>query len=223
MNAATAPILASCRARFLAMLQDAVAATGLRSPALQKALSEGAGQAFDELAGLHNEAEFKRLRSVTASRISLVHPEDMDLTVELINLAHDLADACERELPRLHLLFMRLLGQDNSVLDQLPVGPDAVCAALRALCDEGELTGELRLDVPDRLKPTLVPILRQFYTELTTELEAAGVTPQSLLRHDNAPVYRGYPLPENTPADGGYEGPRQASLATAHVPDIQAA
>jgi hypothetical protein len=175
-------LLAQCRTAFCSALVAAVAEVGIRSPALIDCLSQNAGRAFDELAGLHSQEDYKKLRGVTASRISLVHPEDMDLTVTLINLSHDLADACERQLPRVHLLFMSLLGQDSSVLDQLPVGPDAVCVALRAMCDQGELVGEARLDLPARVQDPLIHSLRALYSQLTEMLQAAGVEPKSLLR-----------------------------------------
>ncbi|MDP5238838.1 DUF1631 family protein [Uliginosibacterium sp. 31-16] len=215
-------LLADCRTRFADALVTAVTEVGIRSPALIDTLSRHAGLAFDELAGLHDQEEFKRLRSMTASRISLVHPEDMDLTVALINLSHTLTDACERELPRLHLLFMRLLGQDSSILDQLPVGPDAACIALRAMCDEGELTGTLRLELPNRVEEALIKALRALYSALTDTLQAAGVEPQSLLRSASDGPRGGYASPGQAPSGSsgmGYGEAGQESLSEARIPD----
>ncbi|MDO6386470.1 DUF1631 family protein [Uliginosibacterium sp. 31-12] len=210
-------LLEQCRTRFADTLAAALAECGLRLPAVQEVIRREAASAFRELAGLHSKEEYQRLRSVTASRISLVHPEDMDLTVALINLSHALGDACERELPRLHLLFMRLLGQDSSVLDQLPVGPDAVCVALRGVCDSGEIAPELRLELPDLVRPYLSVLLRELYSGLTETLQAAGVEPVSLLRSGQDAGGSGYqPLQERVPlasGDGkGYGGPGSESL-----------
>lgn len=210
-----AKLLAACRAQFVAALTDAAKLANLGSPPLLAALSRGAEEAFDELAGLHSKEEFHRLRGVTASRISLVHPEDMDLTVELINLAHDLTDACERELPRLQQLFMRLLAQSSAVVDQLPVGPDAVCVALRALCDEGELVGEARLSVPKRIEPVLAENLRQLYLQLTSDLRDAGLAPQPLT--PTASDTRAA-APEGRPSQG-YGGAEQVALHAARELD----
>lgn len=175
-------LLAHCRTSFAQALSTAARDCGLGAPDLLEVLSRGAGCAFDELAGLHSREEFVKLRSLTASRISLVHPEDMDLTVALINLAHYLGDACEKHLPRLHLLFMTLLDQRSSVLDQLPVGPDAACAALRQLCDSGALPSGWRLDIPSRIEKSLARALDELYQALSRELTEAGVSPKSLLR-----------------------------------------
>lgn len=175
-------LLAHCRAGFAQALNTAARDCGLGTPDLLGALSRAAGCAFDELAGLRSREEFVKLRSLTASRISLVHPEDMDLTVALINLATYLGDACEKHLSRLHLLFMTLLEQRSSVLDQLPVGPDAACAALRQLCDSDALPSGLRLDIPSRIEKSLARALDELYQALSRELTEAGVSPKSLLR-----------------------------------------
>lgn len=180
-------ILAYSRQRFIQTMLDAVGTCGIRSPGLIECLSLGAGRAFDELAGLHSREEFVKLRSLTASRISLVHPEDMDLTVALINLAHGLSDACEGRLSKLHLLFMTLLDQHSSVVDQLPIGPDAACSALRELCDNDEMPSELRLGIPERVEKPLAKALDSLYVELTESLSKAGLVPKSLLRSANEP------------------------------------
>jgi len=197
-------LLARCRDEFVSALNTAIAETGLRSPTLRETLRNEAQRVFDELAGLRNQEEFKRLRSITASRISLVHPEDMDLTVELINLSHDLSEACERELPRLHLLFMSLLGQDSSVVDQLPVGPEAVCITLRAVCDSGELSGEARVSFPSRLRQPMAICLRSLYEHLTETLQSEGLEPFSLVHHAAEQTF-GYSSPDRPSTHGqGY-------------------
>ncbi|MEN3110963.1 DUF1631 family protein [Uliginosibacterium paludis] len=184
----TRQLLELSRSRFAATLVLALRECGLRLPPLLQAVERAAGSAFDELAELRSKEDYQRKRSVTASRISLVHPEDMDLTVDLINLSHALTDACERELPRLHLLFMRLLDQHNAVQDQLPVGPEAVCIALRGLCDSGELPPDLRQNLPRLAQPHLIEALRLFYADLTRELGDSGVEPASLTRSGQAPA-----------------------------------
>ncbi|MBK9395101.1 MAG: DUF1631 family protein [Uliginosibacterium sp.] len=178
-------MLAYARQRFVTTLAETASACGIRTPGLSACLIAAAGRAFDDLAGLRSREEFVKLRSLTASRISLVHPEDMDLTVAMINLAHDLSDACEAQLPKLHLLFMTLLDQHSSVVDQLPVGPDAVCAALRELCDHDEMPASQRLGIPERVEKPLARALNQLYADLTEVFTQAGVTPKSLLRSAN--------------------------------------
>lgn len=184
----TRQLIDLARSQFAATLVAALRECGLRLPPLLQAVERSANTAFDELAELRSKEDYQRKRSVTASRISLVHPEDMDLTVDLINLSHALTDACERELPRLHLLFMRLLDQHNAVQDQLPVGPEAVCIALRGLCDSGELPPDLRQNLPRLAQPHLIEALRLFYADITRQLSDTGLEPASLTRSGQAPA-----------------------------------
>ncbi|MDQ7988857.1 MAG: DUF1631 family protein [Candidatus Dactylopiibacterium sp.] len=220
----TQALLADCRERFTATLAAVCADTGLRLPSVQAVIRREAAQAFDEMTRLRSREDYQRLRGVTASRISLVHPDDMDLTVSLINLTHALADACERELPRLQLLFMRLLEQNSAVVDQLPVGPNAISIALRGLCDSGEIVPELRLSLPGLLQPRLIEALRTLYTDLTRLLEQRGITPASLTRSAQEADARsaahdvfGGTAPEGHGA--GYAGPGQQSLSEARGMD----
>lgn len=216
----TRSLLDLCRSKFAATLASALGECGLRLPGVQQVIRREAAIAFDEMAKLRDKEDYQRQRSVTASRISLVHPEDMDLTVALINLCNALTDACERELPRLQLLFMRLLQQQSAVVDQLPVGPDAVGIALRGLCDSGEIVPELRLNLPSLAQAKLIEALRVLYADLTALLTENGVEPASLTRSGQTAqafrspaaeeVFAGTPTPSGHGA--GYKGPGQQEM-----------
>ena len=217
-------LLEQCCTRFAEAIAIALGECGLRLPDVQAMIRKEASLAFHDLAGLRSKEEYQRLRGVTASRISLVHPEDMDLTVALINLSHALSDACERDLPSLHLHFMSLLGQDSSVLDQLPVGPEAVCIALRGICDSSEMPRELRLELPTLAESKLIVCLRLLYPELLQLLKDQGVEPASLLRSGQASktlsgqLHETHALPGEH--SGGYGGPRALDgLPEARTPD----
>lgn len=67
---------------------------------------------------------------------------------------------------------MTLLDQHSSVVDQSPVGPDAVCAALRELCDHDEMPASQRLGIPERVEKPLARALNQFYADLTGGVHA---------------------------------------------------
>ncbi|PAS97034.1 MAG: hypothetical protein CGU28_06440 [Candidatus Dactylopiibacterium carminicum] len=171
-------LIAQARERFAAALCDILRSSGYRMPEVQEVMARQAAQAFDELAGLRSKAEYTRLRSLTASRISLVHPEDMDLTVQLINLSSAINDTCEHTLGRLHLLFMTLLEQSSAAPEQLPVGTDAICAALRGLLDSDVLDPALRPGLPERIETPMQALLPDFYSELLSMLQTEGVTTQ---------------------------------------------
>lgn len=177
----TRSLLDLTRSRFADTLSTALGRCGLRLPAIQQVIRREAASAFEELAELRSYEDYQRKRGLNSSRISLVHLEDMDLTVALINLSNALRDACERELPRLQTLFMRLLDQQSAVADQLPVGPEAVCIAMRGICDSGEIP-ELRLQLPELAQDHLVAAMMELYPELSQTLSDHGVEPASLVR-----------------------------------------
>lgn len=210
------PHLAWARERFVTLLGDVLARSGYRLPDILEAMAEHGGRAFDDLAGLRSKAEFTRLRGLTASRISLIHPEDMDLTVRLINLAQSLNDSSEQSLGRLHLQFMTLLDQESAAAEQLPVGPEAICAALRGLLDSDVIASEQRPELPGQVERALLEALPGFYAELVDGLNERGVEARSLLRSGNdARALQGDAVQR-----GGYQGDsRSATLNEARRAD----
>lgn len=200
--------LAWARERFAEVLGDALARSGYRLPDIRATMLQHAGRAFDDLAGLRSKAEFTRLRGLTASRISLVHPEDMDLTVRLINLAQSLNDSSEQSLARLHLQFMTLLDQSSAAPEQLPVGPEAICAALRSLLDGDAIAPELRAELPSQIERPLLEALPGFYAELVDGLRERGVEGRSLLRSGND----SRAMQGEAGQGGGYQGDMRGSV-----------
>lgn len=183
----TRSLLDYSRGRFADALATALGDCGLRLAPIQQVIRREAASAFDDMAELRSKEDYQRRRSLTASRISLVHNEDMDLTVALINLSHALRDACERDLPRLQTLFMYLLSQQSALIDQLPVGPEAICIAMRGICDSGEIP-ELRLELPALAEQHLINSMQVLYKELARELADRGVQPASIVRSAAAPT-----------------------------------
>lgn len=134
-----------------------------------------AGECFDELAGLKDRRGFEQAQGLTASRISLVHESDLEFTLELTDLARRLRERCSAELVRLHRHFMVLLQQHNAAVEQTPVGPEAVCRALRALADAVGLDPEQRLRFVERSAEPLGSALRVLYRDLIAQFDSAGL------------------------------------------------
>lgn len=166
--------LAVCREGFLQTLREA-ADEVIHHPDWLEVLDTVAGESFDELAGRRARRGFEQARGLTASRISLVHDQDMDYAVELTNLEQRLRSYCGRELAALHLRLKEVYNAAGLVLgDELPVGPEAVCRALRALQDRERLSPAEALQLIEQLEPSLCKHLCSFYR--TQEHHLAGLT-----------------------------------------------
>ncbi|WP_374404099.1 DUF1631 family protein [Niveibacterium sp.] len=176
-------LVAHGRNALLQTLDEVARDNGFSHPEALEGMRRGAIESHDELAGLRDRRGFENARGLTASRISLVHEEDLEFTIRINDLARRLRERCERELGRLHLRYMTLLDQsDDAALEQLPVGPETACCALRALSDAAGLDPASRLRLLERIEPRLASGLNTLYAQLNRELESRGVEPKSLVR-----------------------------------------
>ncbi|KAB2969463.1 DUF1631 family protein [Zoogloea sp.] len=169
-------LIAHCRQGFLAALGAAVEEV-VQHPGWRTAFVNAAGECFDELCG-GGRPGFESAKGLTASRISLVHDEDLDYSVELMNLDQRLHAFCERELAALNIRMRPLLsGVDAVPPEELPLGTEAVCRALRAFKDREGLSPVEALKLIPLLEPALGRHLCAFYRALEQRLSTAGVEP----------------------------------------------
>ncbi|MEC5387034.1 DUF1631 family protein [Uliginosibacterium sp. H3] len=160
-----------------------------------------AREQFDQLAGLRDRKTFESQRSLTASRISLVHEDDLEFSIRLSDLAQQLRESCELQLGQLHLRFMTLLDQQEAAPEQLPVGPETVGSAVRALAAEAGLTGDERIRLLQDMRSTLISRLRALYQNLNARLDELGIEQKSLLRApSDRPAARNAVSMEQAPA-----------------------
>lgn len=170
-----AQLLADCRVRFLETFRRA-AGEVIRHEAWLDELAQAAGECFDELSGSKERQGFEQMHGLTASHISLVHDDDMDYSVELMNLDQRLRDRCERELASLHLRMRILMAGTDAVLHkESPVGTESVCRALRVLKETERLNASEAMVLLKRLEEPLQRHLCVFYRELEHYLAKAGV------------------------------------------------
>ncbi|MCB1956214.1 MAG: DUF1631 family protein [Rhodocyclaceae bacterium] len=172
----TAALLASCRSQFLDVLVAFARDRGFGQPEWIEGLTEEAGAAFDELVGLKDRQGFEMAKSLTASRISLVHEEDLEFSIVLTDVARRIRERCEHELARLHLRMMRLLDHRDTDSAQSPVGPEAACRGLRGLSDAAGLDPDLRLRLVSDNAEELGHLLIGLYRTLDRQLSEAGLT-----------------------------------------------
>ena len=129
---------------------------------------------FDQLAGLKDRKTFESQRSLTASRISLVHEDDLEFSIRLSDLAQQMRESCELQLGQLHLRFMTLLNQQEAAPEQLPVGPETIGCALRGLASEAGLNGDERIRMLQDMRSDLVRRARVLYEKLNARLDELG-------------------------------------------------
>ena len=164
--------LAYCREGFLQTLREA-ADEAIHHPDLPEVLGVVAGECFDGAMGQRSRRWGEQVQGLTASRISLVHDQDMDFAVELMNLEQRLRSYCGRELAAVHLRLKEVFDAIGLTLgSELPLGPEVVCRALRALRDRERLSLDEALQLIGQLEPSLCNHLCSFYRRLEQQLAA---------------------------------------------------
>jgi hypothetical protein len=175
-------LLAEARGGLLDGLRQSLRIIGFSMPDVVEIGTQAAGECFDELARLKDRRGFEMARSLTASRISLLHEADLEFSIRLTDLARHLREVTEEELHPLHMRFVRLLDQRDASDEQTPVGPDAACAALRAIVEEAGLEPEMRLHMLVRAEAPFGVMLLDLYKRLNERFEAAGIPSSMNLR-----------------------------------------
>lgn len=196
-----ASLIQVLREAFLNELEAVIAPA---QPALLQAVRDAAGKHHDVLARLENRMGFEQASGLTASRISLVHEDDLVFTLELIDLARKLRERCGAELAALHGRYAILLARSDLAPDMLPIGPETVCQALRVLAEAQNLSSAQRSQMIDDLASPLADGLAHCYAQLNAKLVEAGVQPHQPARPRRAqplaPVAAPAPAPAEDPA-----------------------
>jgi len=127
-------ILRDCRALFLkhlgALLQD----SGLISGPAIMAVQEGAGDYFDEVVSSTQRASFaEEVGGLTASRITLLSEDDLELGIRLDDLTAALLESTGGSLWKLHSRFTTLLRRPDLPKSDNPVGPKSISRGLGAM------------------------------------------------------------------------------------------
>lgn len=160
---------------MLDMLDTFIVNQGIRMSESRDALRIAATECFDELASLRSRKGFEQAHGLTASRISLISEDDLVFTLELTSLARRLREHCTFQLSRLHPRFMTLLDQEDAAVEQLPVGPEAICRALRGLTENAGFDPEQRIALLEKWTQPLCVELEVFYKSLEGMLDQVGI------------------------------------------------
>lgn len=173
-------VLKDCRTLFQRRLADIARAAGISLPTVIEAFTGALGEGFDELAVAVRRAGFEQAAGLTASRITLMGDDDLELEIRIGEITKRLANIGGNALWKAHLRFVTLLRRPEMASADNPVGPQAIALGLWALCREsgGSLDGRLALLA--RLEEQCRIRLPAFYTELNDLLGTHGVEPAVL-------------------------------------------
>jgi hypothetical protein len=127
-------ILRDCRVFFLKQLVRLLQEAERLPEEPLRAFVKAAGAYYDDIVSTEKRSRFDQLGSLTASRISLVDEDDLELDIRLGSFVSQLLKANSNELWRVYLRFVTLLGRPDLSPGDNPVGPKAVAMGLVALC-----------------------------------------------------------------------------------------
>lgn len=177
LHSDTFEILRDCRALFLKRLGALLQDSGLVSGSGVAAIQEGAGVYFDEVVASNRRGSFAdEAHGLTASRITLLGEDDLELGIRLDNLTAGLFESTGGGLWKLHLRFITLLRRPDLPKTDNPLGPKGISQGLSAMFSAaGASNLQQKMALLDRFETCLREKLPGLYAELNDFLERGGV------------------------------------------------
>ncbi len=171
-------ILCASKDLFQHRLTDIIRQCGMRMPTVLEAFSQEIGTAHDELVAASGLEEDTDQRSdFTASRLTLMGDEDLELDIRIRSLAVRLREAGGHNLWRSQLRYMTLLSRPSMSEAANPVGPEVICLGLWAICRHAGGDLEPTLALLDRLEQGLCQQIPGLYREIDGLLASHGIGP----------------------------------------------
>ncbi|HRC61175.1 MAG TPA: DUF1631 family protein, partial [Candidatus Propionivibrio aalborgensis] len=166
-----------CRELFQRRLAEIARQSGISSPSVIDAFSREIGDAHDELASSDQQDGFEQTNGLTASRITLVGNDDLELDIRIGEIANRLKGNERIGHWRVQLRYMTLLQRPKMTAENNPVGLEPISRGLWAICRESGNKLDQNLDQLDRLEAKLLALLPDVYVELNGVLERHRVEP----------------------------------------------
>ena len=170
-------ILRDCRELFQRRLAEIARQSGISSPSVIDAFSREIGDAHDELASSDQQDGFEQTNGLTASRITLVGNDDLELDIRIGEIANRLKGNERIGHWRVQLRYMTLLQRPKMTAENNPVGLEPISRGLWAICRESGNKLDQNLDQLDRFEAKLLALLPDVYVELNGVLERHRVEP----------------------------------------------
>ncbi|MBK8744968.1 DUF1631 family protein [Propionivibrio sp.] len=170
-------VLRESRELFQRRLSDIARQSGITSSSTLEAFSGEIGAVHDELAASAQQDGFEQTDGLTASRISLVGNDDLELEIRIGEIANRLKNNERIGHWRVQLRYMTLLDRSKMTAENNPAGIEPVSRGLWAICRESGDNLEQNLDRLDRLEEKLQARLPEVYSELNALLERHRIAP----------------------------------------------
>ena len=179
-------ILRDCRELFQRRLADIAHQSGINAPSVISAFTREVETAHDELASSTKQDGFEQTNGLTASRISLVGNDDLELEIRIGDIINRLKGNERIDRWRVQLRYMTLLDRPKMSAENNPAGLEPISRGLWAICRASNASLDQNLDHLDRLEEQLQAGLPDVYAELNALLERRGIVPAQV-----RPVQRG--------------------------------
>ena len=170
-------ILEECRNLFAQRLDEIAQQSGITHAQVLDAMRREVAEAHDELAAEAPPEGFDQTHGLTASRISLLGHDDLEIDIRIGDIASHLRDDERIDHWRVQLRYMTLLQRPVMPPEQNPLGMEPIRRALWAICREGGGSLEQQFGRLDKLEETLKLRLPGVYAELNQLLESKGIAP----------------------------------------------
>ena len=173
-------ILKECRELFIRRLTGIVLECGITDTSILDAMSREIGEAHDELASAAPQEGFEQTRGLTASRISLVGNDDLELDIRIGEIVSHLRDDERIDHWRAQLRYMTLLQRPGMTAEESPIGLETIRRGLWAICRASGRLLDQQFELLQRLEDRLREKLSEVYMETNQLLERRGIQPASV-------------------------------------------
>ncbi len=170
-------ILKECRDLLVRRICDVARECGTIDARVLDAVGREIGDAYDELASAGQQEGFEQTRGLTASRISLVGNDDLELDIRIGEIASHLKDDEHIDHWRAQLRYMTLLQRPGMTPDNNPAGLETIRRGLWTLCRESGGTLNKQFELLEHIEEMLKLKLPEIYRELNRLLEHHGIDP----------------------------------------------
>lgn len=168
-------ILHACRTLYLRQLRQLLQEGDHLPDGALQAFQNGVADFFDAMTSPQRKSSFQDADGLTASRISLVGENDLELEIRLGDFSANLLEKNGADLWRVYLRFVTLLERPDLSTADNPVGPKGIAEGLNALCLELAENHEKSLGRIERLEDYFAEHLSVLYASLNDFLASQQV------------------------------------------------
>lgn len=172
----SAKILGDCRALYLKELGQLLREAEPVSEVALRTFVQVVAAYFDEMVSTARRGGFEEADGLTASRISLVHENDLELEIRLGEFSAKLLEKTGGDLWRVYLRFVTLLKRPDLKVSDNPVGPKGIAQGLTQMCSELGEGHDKTLARIERLEDYFASNLPVLYANLNALFEGCHVS-----------------------------------------------